>query len=87
MANDDLGLRYWQSQRVSRRKVIAGAAVGGATVGAIAIVGCGGGSKNGTVAGSPTAGSGSKVTDGTQDGPAKPGGILNIRQVCPCCRA
>lgn len=83
MANDDLGLRYWQSQRVSRRKVIAGAAVGGAAAGAIAIVGCGGSSKNGTVAGSPTAGSGSKVTDGTQDGPAKPGGILNIRQFVP----
>ena len=73
MANDNLGLRYWQSQRVSRRKVIAGAAVGGAAVGAIAIVGCGGGKKTGTVAGSPTAVSGSPVTDGAQAGPAQPG--------------
>ncbi len=44
MAGDDLGLGYWRSQRVSRRKVLAGAAVGGAAVGAIAIVGCGGSS-------------------------------------------
>jgi peptide/nickel transport system substrate-binding protein len=82
MAGDDLGLGYWRSQRVSRRKVLAGAAVGGAAVGAMAIVGCGGGSSTKTNGGgaSPTAGSGSIVTDGTQDGPAKPGGILNIRQ-------
>ncbi len=86
MAEQDLGLRYWQAQRVSRRKVLAGAAVGGATVGAIAIVGCGGSSKksSGTPGGStpgstPTPG----VTNGDQDGPAKPGGILNIRQGGP----
>ncbi len=83
MANDDAGLRYWKSQRVSRRKVIVGAAVGGAAVGAIAIVGCSDGSRKSTVAVSLTAGSGSNVTDGTQDGPAKPGGILNIRQGFP----
>jgi len=87
MAEKDLGLRYWQSQRVSRRKVLAGAAVGGAAVGTIAIVGCGGSSKK--TSGTPGAGStpnstsASGVQDGTQDGPAKPGGILNIRQPFP----
>ena len=84
MAEKDL--RYWTSQRVSRRKVLAGAAVGGAAVGAAAIVGCGGSSsKGGTTPGAPTV-SGtpkSKVTDGTQDGTPKPGGILNVRQGGP----
>jgi peptide/nickel transport system substrate-binding protein len=82
MAEKDLGLRYWKSQRVSRRKVLAGAAVGGAAVGAAAIVGCGGSSSkpsSGTPAVSGTTTT-SKVTDGTQDGPAKPGGTLNVRQ-------
>ncbi len=85
MPENELGLRYWQSQRMSRRKVLAGAAVGGAAVGAIAIVGCGGTTKGGTTPVAPTPGgtSQSKVTDGTQDGPAKPGGVLNIRQSTP----
>ena len=82
MSENDLRLRYWQSQRVSRRRVIVGAAVGSAGIGAAAIVGCGGSSSNKTNGGgaSPTAVSGPKVTDGSQDGPAKPGGILNLRQ-------
>lgn len=83
MAENDLGLRYWQSQRVSRRKVLAGAALGGATVGAIAIVGCGGGSSKKTTGTSGTGSVpvyGSTPTNGDQDGPGKPGGILNIRQ-------
>ncbi len=83
MADNDLGLRYWQT-RVSRRTWLAGAAVGGAAIGAAAIVGCGGGSsKNNTPAtgGSGTATGGTtKPQDGTQDGTAKPGGILNVRQ-------
>ncbi len=80
-------LRYWQAQRVSRRKVLAGAAVGGAAIGSIAIVGCGGGSKTttGTPGAKPTPNttSTSGVNDGSQDGPAKPGGILNVRQGGP----
>ncbi len=85
MAEQDLGLRYWRAQRVSRRKVLAGAAVGGATVGAIALVGCGGGGKK--TSGTPTTGTPTsnqtKVQTGDQDGPAKPGGILNVRQGGP----
>ncbi len=81
MAENDLGLRYWQAQRVSRRKVLAGAAVGGAAIGSIAIVGCGGGSKKTSTAGSPTPQSTPRTaTDGTQDGTPKPGGIMNVRQ-------
>ena len=86
MAERDLGLRYWQAQRVSRRKVLAGAAVGGAAIGTIAIVGCGGSSskKNGTpAAGSTNTSATPRVTDGTEDGIPKPGGILNIRQGGP----
>ena len=85
MAERDLGLRYWQAQRVSRRKVLAGAAVGGAAIGTIAIVGCGGSSKK--TSGTPSAGTSTstqtKLQDGTQDGTAKPGGILNVRQGGP----
>lgn len=81
MSENDLGLRYWQSQRVSRRRVLAGAAVGGVAVSAIAIVGCGG--KTNTVTGSTTPRAQGTASDGSQDGPAKPGGILKIRQFVP----
>jgi len=82
MGEGDLGLRYWNS-RISRRRVLAGAAATAAAAGSIAIVGCGGGSKNNGGGGNggnggalPTA----RVQDGYQDGPAKPGGILRVRQ-------
>ena len=82
MSESDSGLRYWQSKRVSRRKVLAGAAAGSAAVGAIALVGCSSSKKNptGTTSTPATVPTSPAVTDGTQDGPAKPGGILNIRQ-------
>ena len=80
MGDKDLDLRYWQSRKVTRRKVLAGAAVGGASLGAMAIVGCGGSSKKTSGTPSAVAQPTSNITDGTQDGPAKPGGILNIRQ-------
>jgi peptide/nickel transport system substrate-binding protein len=82
MGESNLGLRYWQSRRVSRRKVITGAAVGGAAVGAMSIVGCGGDKKGTPGSGAaPAPSSVAEVTDGSEDGPAKPGGILNIRQI------
>jgi len=84
VGDGDLDLRYWQDRRFSRRKLLAGAAVGGAAVGTIAIVGCGGGSSNkSNGSGSPQAITTTSVQDGSQDGPAKPGGILNIRQATP----
>ena len=80
MGQQDLGLRYWGRQRVTRRRVLSGAVAGGAALGAVALVGCksdkktnGGG--DGTVV-PPT----STVNDGYQDGPAQPGGILRVRQ-------
>ena len=81
MGANDLGSGYWQSKRLSRRKVLAGAAAGSAALGAVALVGCSSSTKK-TPAGStpgavPTS---PPVNDGTQDGIAKPGGILNIRQ-------
>jgi ABC-type transport system substrate-binding protein len=84
VGDKDLDLRYWQARRLSRRRVLTGAAVGGASLGAMAIVGCGGSSKK-TNTGAPTvlARPTSNVQDGTQDGPGKPGGILNIRQSTP----
>ncbi|MBI5287452.1 MAG: ABC transporter substrate-binding protein [Chloroflexi bacterium] len=80
MGEQDLGLRYWGRQRVTRRRALSGAVAGTAALGAIALVGCksdkktnGGG--NGTVV-PPTA----TINDGYQDGPGKPGGILKVRQ-------
>ncbi len=79
MADNDLGLRYWQSQRLTRRRLLGGAVVGGAAVAAIGLVGCKKDSpKNGDT--TPPPQSTAKVQDGTQDGPGKPGGILKIRQ-------
>jgi peptide/nickel transport system substrate-binding protein len=77
MGDNEFGLRYWQSQRFSRRRLLGTAAVGAAGVAAIGLVGCS--KKNPTTSQTivpPTA----VVQDGTQDGPAKPGGILNTQQ-------
>ncbi len=80
MGDNDLGLRYWQNQRLSRRRLLGGVAVGGATVAAIGLVGCSSSSKNNNGSSAVPTRPTSQVTDGTQDGTAKPGGILNIRQ-------
>jgi len=54
---------------------------GGAALGAFALVGCdSGGNGNGNGGGGTVSVPTSTVNDGTQDGPAKPGGILRVRQ-------
>ena len=79
MGDNELGLRYWQSQRLTRRRLLGGVAVGGAAVAAIGLVGCS--SRKKAVDGPTARASGTTtVQDGTQDGPGKPGGILKIRQ-------
>ena len=80
MGDNDLGLRYWQNQRLSRRRLLGGVAVGGAAVAAIGLVGCSSSKKSNGGSGGATSGATRQATDGTQDGPAKPGGILNVRQ-------
>ena len=81
MGANDPGSGYWQSKRLSRRKVLAGAAAGSAALGAVALVGCSSSTKKTPVGSTPGAVPTSPpVNDGTQDGTAKPGGILNIRQ-------
>jgi ABC-type transport system substrate-binding protein len=79
MGDRELDLRYWGRQRVTRRTMLAGTAAGGAALGAIALVGCSSSKKNDPT-GSPVARPTTRVQDGTQDGPGKPGGTLNIRQ-------
>jgi peptide/nickel transport system substrate-binding protein/glutathione transport system substrate-binding protein len=79
MGDNGLDLRYWQSRHVTRRRLLGGAVVGGAAVAAIGIVGCS--SKKSAVDGvTPPAQPSVVVQDGTQDGPAKPGGILKVQQ-------
>ncbi len=84
MPDNDLGLRYWTRARVSRRRLLGGAAAGSAALAAVGIVGCSGGSKKSAQSGAtsnPAAAINTPVvTDGTQDGPGKPGGILRVRQ-------
>ncbi len=81
MAENDSGLRYWQSKRVSRRNVLAGAATGTAALSAIALVGCSSSSNKPSNGSNPSSAPTSPpATDGSQDGPGKPGGILNVRQ-------
>jgi len=78
MDDNELGLRYWTAQRLSRRRLLGGVAVGGAAVAAMGVVGCSGGKKattTGTVVPATAV-----VQDGTQDGPPTHlGGILNQR--------
>ncbi|HEY8172351.1 MAG TPA: hypothetical protein VIH21_04625, partial [Dehalococcoidia bacterium] len=59
--------------------MLAGTVAGGAAVAAIGLVGCSS-SKKGTTGGAKTPSSTAVVQDGYQDGPAKPGGILRVRQ-------
>jgi peptide/nickel transport system substrate-binding protein len=80
MVERDLGLRYWGRQRVTRRRVLTGAVSGSAALGAIALVGCNSGGDSNGGGGSTVVPPTSTVNDGTQDGPAKPGGILRVRQ-------
>ncbi|HXK34347.1 MAG TPA: ABC transporter substrate-binding protein [Dehalococcoidia bacterium] len=79
MGDNELGLRYWQRKRLSRRRVLAGAATGAAALGAISLVGCGD-SGNGTTGGRTRTPSSGAINDGYQDGPGKPGGVLKTRQ-------
>jgi peptide/nickel transport system substrate-binding protein len=75
---------FWNQylqRRVTRRRALAGAAVGGAALGAWTLVGCGGdGDGNGGDGGGQQTPSTGRILDGSQDGPAKPGGILRVRQ-------
>jgi peptide/nickel transport system substrate-binding protein len=79
MGDNEFGLRYWQSRRLTRRRLLGTAAAGAAGVAAISLVGCKSDSKSTSTPSSATQPAG-KVQDGTQDGPGKPGGTLRIRQ-------
>ena len=80
MAVEDLGLRYWTGRRLSRRKVLVTAATGSAAIAAIGLVGCSSDSDDNGNGGSSNGNTTPTVNDGYQDGPAKPGGILRVRQ-------
>jgi ABC-type transport system substrate-binding protein len=83
MGENGLDLRYWTAQRVSRRRLLGGVAVGGASVAAIGLVGCSS-SKKSTTTGTPVTAPTSVVQDGTQDGPPTHlGGILRTQQGTP----
>ena len=78
MSEQDLGLRYWGRQRVTRRRVLSGAVASGAALGAVALVGCKSDQK--TNSNDPVVDPTNVPQDGYQDGPGKPGGILRVRQ-------
>ncbi|HZP56451.1 MAG TPA: ABC transporter substrate-binding protein [Dehalococcoidia bacterium] len=81
MADNELGLRYWQSGRITRRRFLGGVAVAGAGAAAIGLVGCSSGKKSGGSSQTPGASGTARVNDGTQDGaPTHLGGILRVRQ-------
>lgn len=80
MGDNELGLRYWAGRRISRRRALAGAAAAGAGLAAIGLVGCSGGDDDGGGNGQSPDPDNTRVNDGTQDGPGKPGGILRVRQ-------
>ncbi len=69
--------KQYTGRRITRRRALSGAAVGGATIGAWTLVGCSSGGKDDPTT---TPEDDDKPQDGTQDGPAKPGGILRVRQ-------
>jgi len=85
MGDNELGLRYWTKQRLSRRRLLRGAAAGGAALAAIGIVGCGKkSSSTGNAGKTPVVVPTTNVQDGTQDGtPTKLGGILRTQQGTP----
>ncbi len=79
MADSELGLRYWQTSRFTRRRLLGGVVVGGASLAAIGVVGCSSSSKSSS--GSPTPQATTKPQDGSQDGtPTHVGGTLRIAQ-------
>ncbi|MBI2724315.1 MAG: ABC transporter substrate-binding protein [Chloroflexi bacterium] len=78
MADNGMGSRYWQ-QRLTRRRLLGATAAGGATIAAITLVGCSTKSST-TPDGTPPSIRTATVSDGTQDGPGKPGGTLRVRQ-------
>jgi peptide/nickel transport system substrate-binding protein len=86
VADNEFGLRYWQDGRISRRRLLGGVAVGGASLAAIGVVGCSSGKKSTpSPSGSPTSATDTLIahapTDGTQDGkPTHLGGILRVQQ-------
>lgn len=82
MGDKGSGLRYWQTQRLTRRRLLGTAATGVAGAAALGIVGCSSSKKSNATPTSVVAPL-SKVQDGTQDGPGKPGGTLRIRQTTP----
>jgi peptide/nickel transport system substrate-binding protein len=75
---------FWSqytARRITRRRALAGGAVGAAALGAWSLVGCSsGGDDNGGDGDGPKIPEDEAPLDGTQDGPAKPGGILRVRQ-------
>jgi len=80
MSGRDLGLRYWTGRRVTRRRMLAGTAAGGAGLAALAAFGCSS-NNNGNGGNGPDQGT-PRVNDGLQDGtpsPDKRNGILRTR--------
>ncbi|MBF6599646.1 MAG: ABC transporter substrate-binding protein [Dehalococcoidia bacterium] len=84
MADNEFGLRYWQDGRVSRRRLLGGAAIGGVSLAAIGLVGCTRGASSNKTPGTSATPNGliaATPTDGTQDGkPTRLGGILRVQQ-------
>ena len=74
--------KQYTGRRVTRRRALSAAAAGGAGIAAWSLVGCSGGDDddgggNGNGNETPSI---EQPQDGSQDGPAKPGGILRVRQ-------
>ncbi len=72
---------FWSqytARRITRRRALAGGAAGAAALGAWSLVGCSGGDDDGN--GPRDIPTEEAPLDGSQDGPAKPGGVLRVRQ-------
>lgn len=72
--------KQYTARRITRRRALSSAAVGGAGLAAWSLVGCSGGGDDDGGGGSETPSTGDTPLDGTQDGPGQPGGILRVRQ-------